>query len=259
MAYKDDDKTMAVIKFAEEFPEGKLKWCDIVEWLNREETWEKYPFSKRLRGIREYQFSRQVTRNGKKQNQECKLRFDEINEMRNEITKTKLPLLITVRPEKFFDLSYSQQIEAIHEAQESYIQMKKSIIANDQIARSNEVNKKRIDALCISVDELSDEIKKTITRTKEQMNQMMKRCNEASVIQIMEKYEIPMDAINIVKIMDELDSKFLKVYDIRDELKAYRNKEENKQMDGGQTATIDDQGQSDEDMYWNIMNASLFS
>lgn len=250
---------MAVTKFAEEFPEGKLKWCDIVDWLNQEETWNKYPFAKRLRGIREYQFSRQVMRNGKKQNQECKVRFDEINEMRKEITKATLPLLITIRPEKFFDLSYSQQMNAIHEAQESYIQMKKSVMENDQIARSNEVDKKYIDALSVSVDELADEIKRTITRTKEQMNRMTKLCNEIEAIQIMEKYEIPMDEINIVKIMDELDSKFLKVYDIRDELKIYKNKKENNQVEGGQAVITDDQGQNDEEMYWDIMNASLFN
>lgn len=259
MAYRNDDKTMAVVKFAEEHPEGKLKFCDIAEWVNREETWEKYPFTKRLIGISDYQFSRAKTKNGRTYEQECKLRFDEINAMRKEIAKAKLPLLITVRPEKFFELSYYQQTEAIREAQESYLKMQKEVAANDQIARSNQVYKKHVETLSTTVEELATEVRKTISHTKEQMARITESLNQAEVIRIMEEYEIPMDSINIVKVVDDLENKFEKAYDIRNEIVAFQKRQNNGQEEGGQTAEVDNKESSNEDAYWNKKTQALFS
>lgn len=252
MAYKDDDKTMAVIKFAEEHPEGKLKWCDIREWLQNEETIKTQPFAKRLIGIHEYQFSRPIVRNGKKREQECKLRFDEINEMRKEISKTPLPLLITIHPEKFFQLSYSQQMEAIREAQESYLTIQKSIMDSDQIVRSRQIEQKDYIKLQEKVNMLDEILKNTITRTKKQMDHMMKLLNEASVIRVLEQYEIPMDSINVVKVMDELNDCQIKIYKIQDELNTYRKSIEE---EGGSVL----KEQKGKVSYWDLKTEALFS
>lgn len=258
MAYKDSDKTMAVIKFAEEHPDGKLKFCDLAEWVNKEETWEKYPFTKRLIGIHDYQFSRPKKEKGKEYKQECTIRFDEINAMREAMAKEKLPLLITTRPEKFFELSYYQQTEAIHEAKESYLKLQKTAAENDQTARSNQVYKKEIERLSESVEELMTEVRKTISKITEQMADITDSLNQAEVIRIMEEYEIPMDSINIVKVVDELESKFKKAYSIQNEIKTFKEKQNKGQKEGGATAEVKHKEMSNDDAYWDMQTKELF-
>ncbi len=258
MGYRDDDKTMAVIKFAEEHPDGKLKFCDLAEWVNKEETWEKYPFTKRLMGIHDYQFSRKKSKDGKEYEQECTLRLLEINAMRKEIAKAKLPLLITARPEKFFELSYYQQTEAIREAQESYMKMQKEIAVNDQADRTNQVYKKQFEKLSASVEELATEIRKTISRAKEQLSDLTKSLNQAEVIRIMEEYEIPRDSINIVKVVDDLESKFTKAYDIKTEIVAFQKRQNNDQEEGGKTAEVNNKEADNNAAYWNNKTQQLF-
>lgn len=244
MAYKEEDKLYALIKYADEHPGRKLKWCDIVAWIHDETTRSNFPRVKELAGIKEYQFSRPVTKNGKKAASTCKKRFDEINKIREAALNAKLPDLISVPAEKFLKLSPLQQIDAIKQVQKEYRELLIKAAEADQEARSAKVESSRVEQLKDQVDELIESYTKSIKL----IERLVKKLNEAELIRVLEQYGIPGDTLDHVKIRDDLEAGLIRLHSIKEELKQYK-------LQGKEGGAEGTENQPD---IWDISIASVF-
>lgn len=251
MAYKDDDMTYAVVKYAEEHPEKKLTWTAIVDWIHEVGSDEDFRLAG-LAGIREYQFRRPVTRNGKKTYRECKKRFDEINQLREEMKQTKLPNLFRMNPGKFVSLPYSEQITAIQDMQDLYQELQKEKGIALQKVRSCQQDIKYVTELGERVSELEENVQKTVKRVNDQVAHIIRLLNDIEVISLLKEYQIPMDTLDHVKIQDFLEKDLTRIHDIGGEINAYLK---TKNTEKGETAAVE---QDSEVQYWNRKNAELF-
>lgn len=258
MAYNKDDMTYAVVKFAEEHPEIKLTWTAIVDWIHDGGADNDFRLA-RLMGVKDYHFYRPRKVDGKETYLECKIRFDEINQLRDEIRKAKLPDFLSVKPEQFVLLPYSEQIKAVLELQKAYKELRAKLGIEREKDRKNKEDLNYVLDLGNRVETLEESVQKTVKRTEEQMAHIMRLLNETQVIGLLEEYQIPLDTPDHVKIMDFLDDDLARIHDIRVEIDSFvRIREANDEEGDKVTADNTLVASSKEEQYWNRKTAALF-
>lgn len=253
--YRDDDMTYAVIRYAEYYPSGKMAWKDISEWVNMEENQKADPVLRRLRGIHDYQFYRPVKRNGKKTYRECKQRFDEICEMRQFISETNLPTLVTMNLGQFLALESSRQMKALVDMQDTYKEVLKRLGIAEAQAADKKTTEKYIKDISRRIEDLEERIDKTIRKSEQQIRYMMRKINETAVGLEVEKYGITAEGINRARIMDILEKEHDTIGSIKRDLEAYRRF---KKEEEGETAAEPEKREEKKTESWKVFSAALF-
>lgn len=264
--YQDDDMTYAVVVYAEEHPAGKLQWKAIVEWIHKQETQDKYTRLNFLLGIRDYQFYRKVKRKNDKGGvistyRECKIRFDQINELREYISKTQLPDIVSVTPEKFLALTYSQQRSAIIQLQENYMELQERLGEAEAKAQHGRVQLEYIHKIERRIEDVDNAVKKVMEKYSRQLNHIIRCLNETEMRKEMQQFGITAEGIDRNRIMDFLEDQQRKLYSIKNDLNAYKLLEYkaygNNEGKGEKGALEIVEGKKN-GLAWNEFNAALF-
>lgn len=210
--YSEDLLTEAVIKYAEVFS-GTIKATKLAAWASVNVDG--------LQGVRDYHFTRDIievnpdTGKKKRRKRVCAERIESINASRSLSSKISTNLILrSSNPNKFLELSKSDQLNTIIEAKELFNMIEKKnaelILNNKRLMAVNEACQEKYSVI---EDELK-QIDKSIKRYERIVNHVLKHTDTESRKKMLEEMGLSYDTFDIEKYTESLRASTENVFNI---------------------------------------------
>ena len=218
-AYSEDLLTEAVIKYAEVFS-GTIKATKLAAWASVNIAG--------LQGVRDYHFTRDIievnpnTGKKKKRKRVCAERIESINASRSLAGKASTNLILRAsNPNKFLELSKTDQLKTIIEAKELYDRIERKnaelLLNNNRLKAVNEACQEKFDV----IDERIKEIDKSIKRYERVVNYVLKQTDTESRKKMLEDMGLSDDTFDIEKYTESLRTNADNVFNINRSIAAF--------------------------------------